>query len=111
MLILRSIKYKLNLRAMKTTKATIKSFIKKNEGRLFINVRSSFDGMIDGLSYYHDGFTKAEKDTYNVRNTLGINGAWFVNGSRDYFTPYNENGYFGYCVSNCCGHFILAVKK
>ena len=96
---------------MKATKSTIKSFIKRNEDNLFIKVRSSFDGMIDGCAYYNDGFQKARKDTDNVRNTLGISGAWFVNGSRDYFTPYNENGLTGYEVSNCCGHFILAVRQ
>ena len=96
---------------MKTTRATIKSFIRKNEGEIFINVRSSFDGMIDGLSYYHDGFMKAGKDVDNIRNTLGISGAWFVNNSRDYFTPYDNGNFAGYEVSNCCGHFIIAVKK
>jgi hypothetical protein len=96
---------------MKTTLSTIKSFIRKNEGNLFINVKSSFDGMIDGQSYYHEGFTKAEKDEDNARNTLGVNGAWFVNHSRDYLTPYDNGNFAGYEVSNCCGHFIIAVKK
>jgi len=35
----------------------------------------------------------------------------FVGSGRDYFTIYNENGMIGYAISNCCGHFILAVKK
>lgn len=96
---------------MKTTKSTIKSFIKHNEGRLFINVKSSFDGMIDGCAYCNDGFKKAGKDTENERNTLGVAGAWFVGSSRDYFKLYNENGMKGYIISNCCGHFILAVKS
>ena len=95
---------------MKTTKSTIKSFINHNEGKLFINVKSSFDGMIDGCAYCNAGFRKAQKDTDNTRNTLGVSGAWFVNGSRDYFTCYNQNGLRGYEVSNCCGHFILAIK-
>lgn len=96
---------------MKTTKATIKSFVRKNSDNLLINVKSSFDGMIDGCAYYNDGFQKVQPDEGNERNTLGISGAWFVNGSRDYFTPYNENGFTGYEVSNCCGHFILAIKN
>ena len=98
---------------MRTTLATIKSFVKKNQKHLYINVKSSFDGMIDGQSYYHDGFTKAsiDKEKFNDKHTLGICGCWLVNGSRDYFTPYNANGYIGYEVSNCCGHFILAIKN
>jgi hypothetical protein len=96
---------------MKTTKSTIKSFISKNINNLFINVTSSYDGMVDGCTSNHNGFTKAAKDDANVRNTLGIAGAWFVNGSRDYFENYNENGFIGFSVSNCCGRFILAVKK
>lgn len=96
---------------MKTTKSTIKSFIAHNEGKLWINVKSSFDGMIDACSHYNDGFQKAQKDTGNALHTLGVNGAWFVNGSRDYFQAYEENGYSGYSVSNCCGHFILAIKS
>ena len=96
---------------MKITKATIKSFIRKNPDNLFINVKSSFDGMIDGCAYYNDGFKKAEKDTDNIRNTLGVSGAWFVNNSRDYFNPYNKDGFIGYGVTNCCGSFILAIKN
>jgi len=96
---------------MKTTKSTIKSFIRKNADNLFINVRSSFDGMIDGCAYYNDGFKKASKDSHNERNTLGVAGAWFVGQSRDYFQSYNESGFTGYSVSNCCGHFIIAVKN
>ena len=97
---------------MKTTKATIKSFIKKNADNLYINVKSSFDGMTDCCESQNNGFQKAQPDSdgfYN-QHTLGITGAWFVGQSRDYFYPYNQNGFKGYEVSNCCGHFILAVK-
>ena len=100
-----------NRKEMKTTKSTIKSFIRRNNNNLFINVRSSFDGMVDGCVSYHDGFTKAVRTNDNERNTLGVQGAWFVGSSRDYFTAYSENGMTGYRVSNCCGSFILAVKS
>ena len=95
---------------MKPTKTTIKSFI-KNADNLFINVKSSFDGMTDMCEAQKDGFTKVEKTEDNIKNTLGIKGAWFVGSGRDYFTIYNENGMIGYTISNCCGHFILAIKK
>ena len=96
---------------MKTTLAAIKSFIRKNTDNLFINVKSSFDGMTDCCQPVIGGFQKAEKDKDNERNTLGISGAWFVGQSRDYFKSYNENGMTGYEISNCCGHFIIAIKK
>ena len=65
---------------MKTTLATIKSFVRKNEGNLWINVKSSFDGMTDCCESQNGGFTKAEKgvgDAFYKDRTLGIKGAWF----------------------------------
>jgi hypothetical protein len=93
------------------TRATVKSFIKKNKENLFINVTSSFDGMVDGCMPQKGGFVKAKEDTHNIENTLGINGAWFVGSSRDYFTAYDKNGFEGIEVYNSCGCFTLAVKK
>jgi hypothetical protein len=101
----------------KITLATLKSFIKKNQGKLFINVKSSFDGMIDGCASHYDGFVKAEKDkTQSVNSdyhdrTQGIKGCWLVGGSRDYFKPYNDLRFEGIEVSNSCGHFIIAITK
>ena len=98
---------------MKTTLATIKSFVRKNEGNLFINCKSSFDGMVDCVMPVNGGFAKATKDNDSFYNahTLGIKGTWFVGGSRDYFREYDADGMKGFEISNCCGHFILAVKK
>ena len=67
--------------------------------------------MIDGCRDYNEGFQKASNDYCNERNTLGVAGAWFVNGSRDYFTEYMDDEFIGYEVSNCCGNFILAIKR
>jgi hypothetical protein len=96
---------------MKATKATIKSFINKNVDCLYINVKSSFDGMYDCCMSQDGGFTKAIRTEENLKNTLGVLGAWFVGQSRDYFSQYDENGMTGYDVSNCCGRFILAIKN
>lgn len=107
------------MKTTKITKATVKSFVKKNFDNLYINVTSSFDGMIDGCRSQHDGFTKVKSSVklFTVfssndcnEHTLGIAGAWFVGQSRDYFRPYNENGFTGIEVYNCCGKFVLAVK-
>lgn len=94
----------------KITRATFKSFVRKNMGDLVINVRSTFDGMTDGCAGCHDGFTFAVPSDHPCENNLGINGVWLVGGN-DYYQAYNENGRRGIEVSNCCGHFIVAVEE
>src|SRR5690349_4320372 len=96
----------------KVTLATLKRFVKKNRENLWINVKSYFDGMIDGTAYNHDGFKKAGKSDYphSFEHDLGISGAWFVGRSGDYFKAYDKDGFKGYEVYNSCGCFILAVN-
>ena len=96
---------------MKITKATIKSFIRKNEDKLYIQVKSKFDGMTDMVDTVKDNFSLVEKIDRNILNTMGMNGAWFVNDSRDYFGIYEDEDFKGYTISNCCGSFILAIKN
>jgi len=98
----------------KITLATIKSFIRKNKSNLFLNVKSSFDGMTDCIEFRNYGFNPIKNTEWaqnNHKHTMGIQGAWFVGQSRDYFSEYSKNGFFGYEVSNCCGSFVLAVKN
>lgn len=94
------------------TRATIKKFLKDNYGFIYINCKSSFDAMIDCVSYNSDSrFNKAELTDEHYEHTLGINGAWFVGSSRDRFAKYEDDNYNGYEIYNCCGSFILAIKK
>jgi hypothetical protein len=95
----------------KITLSTVKSFIKKNSGNIYIDVRAEFDGMIDGLSFNAQGFSKAEPDIRDRSYTLGIAGAYFVGCSRDYFSKFENESFDGIQVVNSCGKFILAVKK
>lgn len=96
----------------KITKTTIKSFIKKNFDNLYIKKTSHFDGMTDGVENIENPtFLKVEKDERIPENTLGVAGAWFVGQSRDYFYDYEDDNFKGYEISNCCGGFILAIKK
>lgn len=95
----------------KITKATVKSFIKKNKATLFINVKSSFDGMVDGCTSHNDGFVPAKETTEHMEHTLGVVGAWFVGQSRDYFTAFEDETRTGVTVSNSCGLFVLAINK
>lgn len=94
----------------KITLATLKSFIRRNEGKLFVNVKSSFDGMVDGCEPQHGGF-QAQRPASHSKNTLGIAGVWLVGSSRDYFTAFDNGDFEGIEVSNCCGRFIVATSK
>ena len=91
------------------TKATIKSFINKNE--IYLKKHMEFDGMTDGCEPCYDrSITKAEKVEPTMHN-LGIKGAHFVGSSRDYFNAYEEGDFTGYEVYNCCGTFYLLTPK
>ena len=97
----------------KITRATLRSFINKNRANLFLNVKSSFDGMQDCCEVRHYGFLPdKECDLIHAKdNTLGINGLWLVNGSRDYFKAFENEQFSGIEYSNSCGHGIVAIKK
>ena len=100
----------------KITLATVKSFVKKNSENLFINVESKFCGMNDCVMPERNGFTKTQPSRQgvfvgSVDHTLGIDGAWFVGSSRDYFRPFENDNLKGYEIYNCCGSFTLAVSK
>jgi hypothetical protein len=99
------------LKAKKITLATVKSFVKRHQNELLINVTSRFDGMTDMCESRHDGFKPVKNTDRHVENTLGIEGAWFVGHNRDYFSPYSAHGYTGIEVSNSCGCFILAIQS
>ena len=98
-------------KAKKITKSTIKSFIKKYEGKILIKIGSQFDGMTDGVETVKDEFKLAKKAESNLDYNLGIAGAWFVGQSRDYFTAWETEELKGYHVSNSCGSFDIAIKK
>lgn len=94
----------------KITRTTVKSFIKNTE-HLYIKCKSRFNGMTDGCDRINDDFDLAVTTSDNYNNTLGIQGAWFVGSSRDWFTEYDDGEFKGIEVYNCCGTFILAAKK
>lgn len=97
----------------KPTLATVKSFITENQGKLFINIKSEFDGMTDATEQKHEGFKRAAKTTENIDCTLGIRDAWFVGQSRDLIKVYDNiaRDMTGYEISNSCGRFFLAIRK
>ena len=95
----------------KITLATVKAFIRDSALRgLHIKTTSRFDGQCDGVRSIVDP-TYCEVQAVNMADShrLGIDGAWFVGDSRDYFTFINNGEWTGFNISNCCGSFILAV--
>lgn len=96
----------------KITKATIKSFIKKNEGKVYVMMKSRFDGMYDCVMETGvKEFSPATKESNMIEHTLGISGLWLVGGSRNTFFHYEDDNFIGYEVYNCCGTSVIAVQK
>lgn len=98
----------------KITRATIKSFIKRESeaNQLYIKVTASFDGMVDGIMPNKDAhFAMITAPSKVDENNLGIIGAHFVGEGRDYFTEYADSCFIGYTIDNCCGSFILAFPR
>jgi hypothetical protein len=95
----------------KVTRATIKSFIRKNLNNLYVRNDSRFDGMVDCVMPVRGDFTEAEVTDRMSDNTLGINGLWLVGSSRDYFKPFNNGEFEGYEIHNSCGSSIIAIKS
>lgn len=97
----------------KITKATFKSFIKKNKDNLYVMVKTDFDGMQDCVVKVDDLPHKAESasENYLFENTCGIKGVCLVNGSRNWFTHYEDDMFIGIIYSNCCGSGIIAKMK
>jgi len=97
----------------KITKATLKSFVKRNRENLRILVSSRFDSMTDGVRATGDStFEDVTPTSYDVEGTtLGIEGLWLVGGSRNYFSAFEGDTHTGIRVSNCCGSVTVAIRK
>ena len=95
----------------KITRATVKKFIRENKEDLQLNIRNTFDGMIDGTRIINGGFQKADLLDNPSDNDLGIRGFWLVGSSRDLFLAYETDTHKGIEYSNCCGHGIIAITK
>ena len=101
----------------KITLTTIKKFIKENKGKIYIKNISHFNGMTDGIdncenqNFYLSEQTEIKQKQYGRDNTLGLKGAYFVFDTRDYFNTFNENNFKGFTISNCIGHFVIAIKE
>ena len=107
----------------KATRATFKSFVKKNRSELLIKCESHFNGMTDCVEQIKDEFTPAvdvgmgyshpdgEEYDRTSKNNLGIQGVYLVLGGRDYIDRFETDTLIGLSVYNCCGSFSVAIKK
>jgi hypothetical protein len=96
----------------KITKATFKSFVRKNEGKLLIRVDGQFDGMTDCVQPNADArFVKAVVADRFHENNVGVQGVWLVGGSGNFFRDYETATHKGIEVYNCCGSSVVAVAK
>lgn len=97
----------------KITLATVKSFVNKNRQNLLISTESHFNGMTDCVESCKSNFefAKEQPKEWLKKETLNIDGAWFVGSSRDYFDTYENEEVQGIKVYNSCGSFILAIAK
>jgi hypothetical protein len=96
------------------TRATIKSFIKKNfeAGNLYAKSESRFDGMTDCVQDSQNQETrKIDSIDMSKEYNFGINGIWLVGQSRDGFYAYENEKYQGFEIYNSCGtSYILKLK-
>ena len=95
----------------KITRATFKKFINDNKENLYFCSESNFNAMSDMVEQSDNPhFKKAILHDWQQIHTLGIQGVWLVNRSRDCFRPYTTKEYTGISVFNACGSFTLAIK-
>ncbi len=92
----------------KVTKATFKKFLRENEN-LFVNCKREFDGMTDCCESRNAGWRPAGQVDWTDEHRLGI-GIYLVGYGRDYFKLYEQNGYSGFRLYNCCGSWIVARR-
>ena len=98
----------------RTTLATFKAFLRRNDGRVEIRNLSRFDGMTDGVEQSKDREFRpltSEVQSRQCDSNLGLNGVWLVGSGRNYFKPFNDGVHTGINVSNCCGSFDVAVRS
>ena len=96
----------------KITKATLKSFAKKNAANLHIMMKSNFDGMYDCVMETGEkSFHPVQRREGMEKHTLGISGLWLVGSAGNSFYHYEDDKFVGIEVWNCCGSSIVAVPK
>jgi hypothetical protein len=100
-------------RTKKITIATVKAFIRraKAAGTLLVRCDSSFDGMTDCVERNRDAHFFAPQEARDHGNNMGLQGIYFVGQSGNWCSAFDDGDHAGFKVSNCCGSWVVAVKK
>lgn len=98
------------MQTKRITKATFKSFIRKNADRLYVRTSWEFNSIDDGYHSSVDyGFTPAAvRVLNNDPMDLEVVGVKLAH-DRNFFLPFNDKGLVGYAVINFYGKFIVAI--
>lgn len=91
------------------TAITVRSFVKRNEGKVFIKKTAEFDGMTDCVEQIMDNWHEA-KYCLDIRRGIGLQGVYIIDG-RTYYYAYEDSEFVGYRYSNCVERGIIAVKR
>lgn len=91
------------------TAITVRSFVKRNEGKIFIKKTAEFDGMTDCVEQIMDNWHEAEY-CLDIRRGIGLKGVYIIDG-RTYYYAYEDSEFVGYRYSNCVERGIIAVKR
>lgn len=91
------------------TAITVRSFVKRNEGKVFIKKTAEFDGMTDCVEEIMDNWHEAEY-CLDIRRGIGLQGVYIIDG-RTYYYAYEDSEFVGYRYSNCVERGIIAVKR
>lgn len=94
----------------KITKATIKSFIRKNKDEIMVLHTNRFDAYCDGVRPVSEPFERVE---FRIENGKEVPSYLSVplDIRHNIFKPYNKNGMIGFEVYNCCGTYVVAIPQ
>lgn len=95
----------------KITKATFKSFVKKNIANLYAVCFSDFDGMCDCVMPTERKLMKVTSfDFSRGYGDCGMPNVWLCGGGDDFFNEITYKGMHGIECFNCCGSWAVLTK-
>ena len=91
----------------KITRATLKSFIKRNLGSLYLDIVNDHSGY---SIFEPKGFQVAKEETKSSDHNLGIVGLW-TTITGDELTLFEDDKYVGIKIRSVVVNNVIAVKK